>query len=133
MLRSSAGGKLTANPLPGNGATRYQPGTKVTVTAAADTGYVLKSVTVDGVAASSPADVVMSQDHAVEAAFEPGGPVDPDGGTSPDGSAVKPPASGGGSGGCSSGGGTSSRGGGSVALALATLVALGARRRVRRR
>ena len=115
------GGTLVATPPLASGQTRYQPGTKVTVTAQPSAGYQIKTLTVDGVAATSPTDVVMSQDHGVEAEFTAttpgadGGVVDPDGGTTP------PPNGGNGGGGCAvaPGGATNGMGLAGVAIALA--------------
>ncbi len=124
------GGTLVATPPLASGQTRYQPGTKVTVTAQPSAGYQLKAMTVDGVAATSPANVVMSQDHGVEAEFETAtgadGGVDPDGGTTP------PNGGNGGGGGCAVGrpaGGSNLAGLAGIATALALVAAARRRRR----
>lgn len=124
------GGSLNATPALASGQTRYQPGTKVTVTAQPSAGYQVLTVAVDGVSATSPADVTMSQDHAVEATFQLVGTVDPDAGT--DGGAGGPDGGAGGgssgSGGCRLGAsGTSDLGG--VALAALALAVVARRKR----
>lgn len=127
---TGTGGTLSALPALASGQTRYQPGTKVTVTAQPNSGFQLKTLAVDGTAATSPAAVTMDQDHGVEATFEPIGTVSPDGGDADggtDGGPISGPGATSDSGGCSSGG--RSDGGAAVMAGLALALVLARRRR----
>lgn len=130
---TGTGGTLGATPALPSGQTRYQPGTKVTVTAQPGAGFHVKTLSLDGVAATSPAAVVMNDDHAVEATFEADGASDPDAGP------ADPDAGGGGGGGGNGGNGGgggcnaagSGSGGGAAWLALGVAALVAARRRAK--
>ena len=125
---TGSGGALAATPALASGQTRYQPGTKVTVTAQPSAGYEVKTVAIDGTVATLPTSVTMDQDHAVEATFALLGAVDPDAGDTDagaDGGSTAPAASSD-SGGCSQSGGS---GTGSAALLGFALALVMIRRR----
>jgi uncharacterized protein (TIGR03382 family) len=122
---TGSGGALAATPALASGQTRYQPGTKVTVTAQPSAGYEVKTVSIDGTAATLPTSVTMDQDHSVEATFALLGAVDPDAGDTDagaDGGGSTPPAASSDGGGCSQSGRSGPGGAALLGLALALVV-----------
>jgi len=66
----SEGGTISANGTTISGATTYNHGTSVTLTANAATGYTFQNWTIDGsTVANNPTTVTMDQDHTVVANF----------------------------------------------------------------
>ena len=66
-----AGGTVDANPAPNCNGTQYTPGTTVSLTANANTGYAFASWSGDASGLTSPVDVTMAADKTVTANFDP--------------------------------------------------------------